>query len=246
MDDAESMYETIDTLKPDAILMSLSIPCCDNIENAIKVLEKRENENADYQIFFLSPILFDEIEEQVDNEILSSIDYFFLSPYATERMAAVIINKMNDALVSKKIIRKSGLQLSDETRAEIVMKQTISRTSAKLASKYLDIVGIQPKHKGYSYLCVGLSYIVENSYRHISVTGELYKYIGKLFNVSPGSAERAIRNSIEVAWNKGDIDNQYKLFGYTVDYNKGRPTNNEFISTISERIRNEIYRKIAK
>ena len=53
--------------------------------------------------------------------------------------------------------------------------------------------------------------------------------------------ERAIRHAIEVAWNRGKIDTIDKIFGYTVNNNKGKPTNSEFIALIADKLRLEEY-----
>ena len=49
--------------------------------------------------------------------------------------------------------------------------------------------------------------------------------------------ERAIRHAIEVAWNRGQIEAVESIFGYTVNSNKGKPTNSEFIAMIADKLR---------
>ena len=49
--------------------------------------------------------------------------------------------------------------------------------------------------------------------------------------------ERAIRHAIEVAWERGNIDVINDMFGYTIQADKGKPTNSEFIALMSDRIR---------
>lgn len=49
--------------------------------------------------------------------------------------------------------------------------------------------------------------------------------------------ERAIRHAIEVAWSRGRMDTIDAMFGYTVNYGKGKPTNSEFIALITDKIR---------
>ena len=57
------------------------------------------------------------------------------------------------------------------------------------------------------------------------------------FDTTTSRVERAIRHAIEVAWNRGQIEMHEKIFGYTVNSNKGKPTNSEFIAMIADRIR---------
>ena len=70
-----------------------------------------------------------------------------------------------------------------------------------------------------------------------SITKTLYPTVAKKHNTTSSRVERAIRHAIEVAWDRGDIDTLNSYFGYTVQNNKGKPTNSEFIAMISDRIR---------
>lgn len=72
-----------------------------------------------------------------------------------------------------------------------------------------------------------------------AVTKELYPAIAEKNNTTPSRVERAIRHAIEVAWNRGKIETIDRLFGYTVENNKGKPTNSEFIAIISDKLRLE-------
>jgi two-component system response regulator (stage 0 sporulation protein A) len=56
--------------------------------------------------------------------------------------------------------------------------------------------------------------------------------LAKKHKTTPSRVERAIRHAIEVAWNRGQIDAIESIFGYTIDSNKGKPTNSEFIAMI--------------
>ena len=72
-----------------------------------------------------------------------------------------------------------------------------------------------------------------------AITKELYPAIAYKNNTTPSRVERAIRHAIEVAWNRGKIETIDKLFGYTVQHDKGKPTNSEFIALISDKLRLE-------
>ena len=52
--------------------------------------------------------------------------------------------------------------------------------------------------------------------------------------------EKVITNAIEVAWSRGQIDTVENIFGYTVNANKGKPTNSEFIAMIADKLRLEL------
>ena len=70
-----------------------------------------------------------------------------------------------------------------------------------------------------------------------SVTKILYPSVAKKYATTTSRVERAIRHAIEVAWDRGDIDTLNSYFGYTVQNNRGKPTNSEFIAMIADHLR---------
>ena len=70
-----------------------------------------------------------------------------------------------------------------------------------------------------------------------SITKILYPTIAKKYKTTSSRVERAIRHAIEVAWSRGRMDTIDSMFGYTVNYGKGKPTNSEFIALITDKIR---------
>ncbi|MCI8760098.1 MAG: hypothetical protein HFJ34_03100 [Clostridia bacterium] len=61
--------------------------------------------------------------------------------------------------------------------------------------------------------------------------------IAKKFETSNGKIERAMRSAIEIAWERGNIQIINEMFGYTVDIERGKPTNSEFIALIADEIK---------
>ncbi len=104
-------------------------------------------------------------------------------------------------------------------------------------------IGVPAHIKGYQYLRDAIVMVVEDMDLLGAVTKELYPAIAKRNNTTPSRVERAIRHAIEVAWNRGRLETINDLFGYTVQYDKGKPTNSEFIAIIADKLRLE--RKIS-
>ena len=69
------------------------------------------------------------------------------------------------------------------------------------------------------------------------ITKQLYPDLAKKYKTTPSRVERAIRHAIEVAWNRGQLETVESIFGYTVNSNKGKPTNSEFIAMIADKLR---------
>ena len=70
-----------------------------------------------------------------------------------------------------------------------------------------------------------------------SVTKILYPTVAKKYQTTTSRVERAIRHAIEVAWDRGDVDTLNSYFGYTIQNNRGKPTNSEFIAMIADNLR---------
>jgi two-component system response regulator (stage 0 sporulation protein A) len=70
-----------------------------------------------------------------------------------------------------------------------------------------------------------------------SVTKILYPTVAKKYQTTSSRVERAIRHAIEVAWDRGDLDTLNSYFGYTIQNERGKPTNSEFIAMIADNLR---------
>ena len=71
------------------------------------------------------------------------------------------------------------------------------------------------------------------------ITKELYPEIASKFNTTVSRVERAIRHAIEVSWNRGNWQLMEDIFGHSVDIDKAKPTNSEFIVTVADKLRLE-------
>ena len=69
------------------------------------------------------------------------------------------------------------------------------------------------------------------------MTKVLYPSVAKQYQTTTSRVERAIRHAIEVAWDRGDVDTLNSYFGYTIQNNRGKPTNSEFIAMIADNLR---------
>ena len=69
-----------------------------------------------------------------------------------------------------------------------------------------------------------------------SITKKLYPSIAEVYETSASKVERAIRHAIEVAWNKGKIENINDVFGLKVYDTHEKPTNGEFIALVADKM----------
>ena len=98
-------------------------------------------------------------------------------------------------------------------------------------------IGVPAHIKGYQYLRSAIKLSVEDSEMMSSVTKLLYPTVAKMHGTTASRVERAIRHAIEVAWDRGDVDVLSSYFGYTIQSQRGKPTNSEFIAMIADKLK---------
>ena len=94
----------------------------------------------------------------------------------------------------------------------------------------LDLVGINPKHKGRQYLREAIALICERKQPNIS------SVIAKRYSMSAASVERAMQHAINRAWKLTDIDTLMSCYTARINPAKGVPTTTEFIYYYAEKI----------
>lgn len=104
-------------------------------------------------------------------------------------------------------------------------------------TKIIHQIGVPAHIKGYQYLRTAILLTVNDSEIINSVTKVLYPSVAKKYQTTTSRVERAIRHAIEVAWDRGDVDTLNSYFGYTIQNNRGKPTNSEFIAMIADNLR---------
>lgn len=108
-----------------------------------------------------------------------------------------------------------------------------------MISKLMLELGIPAHLKGYQYLRTAISMCVEDMELIGSVTKLLYPDLAKKYMTTDQKIERAIRNAIEVSWERGNGELFERLFGYNNIYGHSRPTNSEYIASVADYIRLE-------
>ncbi len=98
-------------------------------------------------------------------------------------------------------------------------------------------IGVPAHIKGYQYLRTAILMTIADNEIINSVTKILYPSVAKKYQTTTSRVERAIRHAIEVAWDRGDVDVLNSYFGYTIQNDRGKPTNSEFIAMIADNLR---------
>lgn len=104
-------------------------------------------------------------------------------------------------------------------------------------TRVIQQMGVPAHVKGYQYLRDAIILVVEEMNLLGAVTKELYPLIAEKYDTTASRVERAIRHAIELAWDRGNVDMMNRFFGYTVNMDRGKPTNSEFIAMVADRLR---------
>ena len=122
------------------------------------------------------------------------------------------------------------------------MEKFTTRGSEKniaLDQKLVDIlltVGISAHLQGYYFLKESIKLAIENPTYINAVTKIMYPKVADRFKTTACRVERAIRHAIEVAWNRGKIENINNVFGLKIYSSNEKPTNGEFIALVADKM----------
>lgn len=100
--------------------------------------------------------------------------------------------------------------------------------------KTLDQIGMPHRLKGYLYFISAIEKCIEDRTKLNHIVKGLYAEIAQENNDTVSRVERTLRHAIEVSWTRGNTEVFQRLFSYTVDSEKGKPTNSEFIAYITD------------
>lgn len=120
----------------------------------------------------------------------------------------------------------------------MLQEKTLSGQELEQAiSSFMLELGIPAHLRGYQYLRSAVQMCAEDMELVGSVTKLLYPDLAKLYHTTDQKIERAIRNAIEVSWERGNSALFEQLFGYCNSEEYSRPTNSEYIATVADYIR---------
>lgn len=130
--------------------------------------------------------------------------------------------------------------LDNLTTNEKVEEVFVSITDEKIIEEITKVIfelGVPAHIKGYQYVRRAIFLSAKDIEMINNVTKSLYPTIAKEFNTTSSRVERAIRHAIECAWDRGDIDVLNSYFGNSLQRERGKPTNSEFIAAIADKLK---------
>ena len=200
------------TLKYDLVILDLIMPKKDGIG----VLKELKSANISCNVIVATSYNAPDTIRKVSE---LGANYYILKPFDMIDLEERIIETFSD-------LDKRTINL-------------FSNNLHKSISKLLHELGMPAHIKGYQYIREAISMVYDNPEIVGGITKELYPELAIRFDTTVSRVERAIRHAIEVSWNRGDWDLMEDVFGHSVDIDKAKPTNSEFIVTLADKLRLE-------
>ena len=127
-------------------------------------------------------------------------------------------------------------RIEDATKINYQEYDFIDNTINKKISKLLHDLGMPSHIKGYQYIRDAIILMHDDPTYFSGITKQLYPEIAKRYDTTASRVERAIRHAIEVSWSRGDYDLMDEIFGHSVDFDRAKPTNSEFLATLADKV----------
>lgn len=203
----------------DVIILDLIMPKKDGVS----VLEEMQKKGVHKKVIVLTSYNTQEMIRKVSE---LGIHYFILKPFELDELARRVLEcTANNTFNQKSIdLYQNNLDIS--------------------ITKILHELGVPSHIKGYQYIREGISIIYKDPSVIGGITKELYPMLAEKFDTTVSRVERAIRHAIEVSWNRGSWDLMEEIFGHSVDIDKAKPTNSEFIVTVADKLRLEYHKEL--
>lgn len=201
--------DLINELKPDIVILDMIMPGLDGLA----LLEHFKGQN--FQFLVLSAIGHDLVTRRAVS--LGAI-YYMVKPFDFKEL----LNRLN------------GLFLGEETIIKEKQKMINYDYFIMNELNYLSV----PMHiKGFHYIKESLKIILATDETNLKITKVIYPQVASVFNTTASSVERAIRNAVEVTYNRNmDLISDYfkhELFNHKI-------TNKEFLIRIASRIKKQL------
>lgn len=205
--DGEKVVEDVTKLLPDVLIMEVMLTKIDGFA----VMERlKELKDKMPKVIFVSNLSHSGF---VTKAIQSGVSYFMVKPVSPENLENRIV------------------EVLDAGRSNNQNRQL----DEKISNIFISI-GIPAHIKGYQFLREAVKLAVEEPEIIGSITKKLYPTIAERFETSSSKVERGMRHAIEVAWNRGKIENINNIFGLKIYNRNEKPTNGELIALIADKM----------
>ena len=193
----------------DVILMDILMPQIDGL----KMLEELNKRKINKKIVILSSFKDDYTIKKAQK---LNASYYMLKP---------IDMKILEERIFDLFVESDEIKYADNYSVEVEV------------SSLLHDLGIPSHVRGYKYIREGIMLLYTSREVVNLVTKDIYPEIANRFKTTSSRVERAIRHAIEISWIRGDLKVMEDIFGNSIDFERSKPTNSEFLTTIADRLK---------
>lgn len=216
---ANNGLEALDLIEqhtPDVVVLDIIMPHLDGIGVLEKLLNRMSNHRP--KIIMLTAFGQENITQRA---VELGADYYILKPFDF----SVLVTRIK--------------QLSEGMNIAQYISPAKPKNLDVAVTNIIHEMGVPAHIKGYHYLREAILMVINEVNLLGAVTKELYPMIAVKYQTTPSRVERAIRHAIELAWDRGNVEMMTKFFGYTINLERGKPTNSEFIAMVADKLRIE-------
>ena len=204
--DGEEVVNSVIKLQPDILVMEVMLSKLDGFAVYEKIKVLKEKTP---KVIFISSLSHSGF---VTKALQMGASYFMIKPINAENLKS----RINEILSNN-------------------LPQENKQLDEKISNIFISI-GIPAHIKGYQFLREAVKLAVEEPEIISSITKKLYPTIAERFETSSSKVERGMRHAIEVAWNRGKIENINNIFGLKIYNRNEKPTNGELIALIADKM----------
>ena len=240
VDDNKNLVDMIEEYFSSSNSVMVNLKAYDGVEG-LELIKDKQNEYDAIILDLIMPnkdgiYVLEEIKKLgINKKVIVSTSY----------NSPEVIRKISELGASYYLLKPYDMKDLDKRISELCNKTDSTNIDFGYSSlqssitKILHELGIPSHIKGYQYIRNAIGIIYERPETIVGITKELYPELASKFDTTVSRVERAIRHAIEVSWNRGDWDLMEEIFGHSVDIDKAKPTNSEFIVTIADKLRLE-------
>ena len=207
----EELITLIKNKNPDIVIMDIVLQKCDGF----KVLESIEKGGTN--IIIHSSLSMDGF---INKAISLGAKYYCIKPFDLKTLKERLFDILSP----------------EQSQSNMIYNGKVNNQIEEKITNIFITVGIPAHIKGYQFLREAIKLAIANPEIINSITKKLYPTIAEKYDTSASKVERAIRHAIEVAWNRGKIENINNLFGIKVYSSNEKPTNGEFIALVADKM----------
>lgn len=224
--DGLSAIALIEELRPNVVLLDIVMPELDGFDVMARVtLEKPP------KYIIVSQLVGDAF---VSKAMRLGASYYMAKPVHFDALRSRLM-EFTDKGEVKPIISVPERTEERYFSADTFKARAIRSLDEKIANIFIS-VGIPAHIKGYQFLREAIKMAISTPEIINCITKKLYPSIAEKFDTSASKVERAIRHAIEVAWNRGKIENINNIFGIKIYSANEKPTNGEFIALVADKM----------